>query len=181
MTLTILATTILFLVGQQKGIAAEQPQPTPTDQPLTAVATVPAPIKDVWKAYTTTDGIIAWMVPKGTVDFRIGGKYVTSYDPKSDLKGSDTIENTILCFDPERMVTIRCTKTPENFPFKRAMSEVWTTVYFRSISESKTEVTCRMIGFDGSDESNRLRDFFKTANQFVLDEMVKYFKSKQPK
>ena len=43
-------------------------------QPLVHFATVNAPVKDVWNAYTTTKGIKSWMVAEGTVDLRFAGK-----------------------------------------------------------------------------------------------------------
>jgi len=150
------------------------------DLSITCSAIIPAPVSEAWKAYTTSEGISAWMVAHGTVDLRVGGKYRTSYDPKSKLDGPEVIESTVLSFDPERMVSIKCTKTPENFPFKKAMEGVWTIIYFRPVDDSHTEVTCRMVGYDGTPESNKMRAFFDKNNQIELDEMVKYFKRKKP-
>ena len=149
------------------------------DQPLVHSVVVDAPVKEVWKAYTTTSGIKAWMVPEGEVALRVGGYLRTSYSKGSKLKGPDVIENTILAFDPERMLSIKCTKTPEKFPFKNAMENVWTVPYFKAVDESRTEVVCRMMGFDGSAESMQMKDFFRRGNQQEFEMLTKYFKSKK--
>lgn len=149
------------------------------DQPLVHTVVVDAPVKEVWRAYTTTSGITAWMVPKGEVALRVGGYLRTSYSKDSKLNGPDVIENTILAFDPERMLSIKCTKTPEKFPFKKAMENVWTVLYFKPLGENKTEVVCRMMGFDGSAESMQMKDFFRQGNQQEFEMLTKYFKTKK--
>ncbi len=149
------------------------------DQPLVHSVVVDAPVKEVWKAYTTTSGITAWMVPKGEVALRVGGHIRTSYSKESNLTGPDVIENTILAFDPEKMLSIKCTRTPDQFPFKKAMESVWTVLYFKPVSERRTEVVCRMIGFDRTAESVQMKNFFREGNQQEFDMLTKYFKSKK--
>jgi hypothetical protein len=143
--------------------------------PITATAIVGAPVKEVWQAYTSSEGIRSWMVASGTVDLRLNGLMRTSYKKGSDLTGNDVIENKIISLDSERMITIQCTKTPENFPFKGALMKAWTVLYFEPIGKAKTKVTCRMLGFDESKESQQCRNFFEKGNQTELNELVKYF------
>lgn len=143
-------------------------------EPLTHTAIVHAPVKEVWKAFTTTEGIKSWMVASGVVDLRVGGYLRTSYQPNSKLDGPDVIENRILAFDPERMLTIQNVRAPEKFPLKKAIEKVWTVIYFDAMGD-KTRVTTRMIGFDGSKDSTSLRRFFLDGNQQELDALVKRF------
>src|SRR5262249_49607997 len=145
------------------------------DQPLVHSAIVNGPVAEVWKAYTTKAGMTSWMVAEGEIDLKVGGKMRTSYTKGSDLTGSDVIENTIISFDPLRMISIKITKAPERFPFKRAMQRVWTVLYFEPVDENRTRVTCRMLGFDGEEESVRMRLFFNQGNQQTMDALVKYF------
>lgn len=150
------------------------------DPAVSHSVTIEAPVKDVWAAFTTSEGISGWMVARGTVDLRIGGKMRTSYEKDSKLEpnGPDVIENTIVSYDPERMLSIRCTKTPERFPFKKTMEHVWTVIYFHTLGPSKTEVTSRMLGWDGSEESNQMRQFFEAGNKQTMDGLAKYFEKK---
>lgn len=145
------------------------------DQPLVHTLIIDAPVKDVWKAFTTTEGIKSWMVAEGDVDLRLGGKIRTGYQPGTDLSGPNAIENTIIAFDPEHMLTIRNTKAPENFPFKKAIGEVWTVVYFEAVSETKTRVTSRMLGYRMEDEFIKMRRFFLDGNRQTLEELQKHF------
>ena len=145
------------------------------DQPLVHSAVVEAPVTEVWKAWTTKEGITSWMVPVGEIELKVGGRMRTSYDKHSDLTGPDVIENMIISFDPLRMLSIKIAKAPERFPFKRAMQNVWTVIYFEKVGEDKTKVTCRMLGYDGEPESVQMRLFFMHGNQQTLDSLVKHF------
>lgn len=147
------------------------------EEPLAHAGVVPAPLPEVWKAWTTNDGITKWMVPAGTVDLRVGGKYRTSYTPGSDLNGPDTIENTILAFDPGRMITIQNTKAPERFPFKAVMEKVWTVIYFEPQGDSQTKVVIRMVGWTHEEQSQQCKDFFRQGNQATLDALINRFKN----
>ena len=147
-------------------------------QPLVHFATVNASVKAVWDAYTTTKGIKSWMVAEGTIDLRIGGLMRSSYTKGSDLTGKDVIENKIISYDPEHMLTIQTVKFPDGFMFKNAILKVWTVLYFEPVGEKQTKVTCRMLGWDGSDESTQMRKFFMRGNQQELDELVKHFGKK---
>jgi len=52
-----------------------------------------------------------------------------------------TIENTILCYDPKRMLSIKATAFPEGFEFVDAAKETWSIFYFAKVSDSKTKIT----------------------------------------
>lgn len=146
------------------------------DQPIVTTGVVSAPLKDVWAAWTTNEGITSWMVASGEVDLRIGGAYRTSYTKGSDLKGKDVIVNTILAYDPYRMITIKTTQTPERFPFKEAMDKCWTVIYLEPEGEKQTKVVIRMNGYDATEQSQQMKRFFKTGNQQTLDALIQKFK-----
>lgn len=168
--------SVLLAVALVKSSA--RPDPNTAPKPLVHMATVDAPIRDVWDACTTSEGIRSWMVAEGTVDLTVGGLIRTSYTKGSDLTGPDVIENKILCFDPEKMIAMQCVRTPAAFPFKDAIAKVWTILYFDKVGPNKTKVTCRMLGYDASINSMKMRDLFQRGNQQELDELVKHFSKK---
>lgn len=173
---TLLASVTLIAFGPiQETTADRMLALATTDQPIVTTGIVPAPVKDVWNAWTTNEGIRTWMVTSGEVDFRIGGAYRTSYSKDSDLKGPDAIENTILAFDPMRMIAIKNTKSPANFPFKQAIAKTWTVIYFKDVDGQKTEVLVRMHGFDATADSVQMKAFFVQGNQSLIDALVRKF------
>jgi uncharacterized protein YndB with AHSA1/START domain len=143
--------------------------------PVVHSIVVNAPVSTVWKAYTTGEGMQSWMAASASVDLRVGGLIRTSYEKTDDLNAGGAIHNRILSFDPERMISIQCVRTPEKFPFKSAIARAWTNLYFESVGENKTKVTSRMLGFDDSAESVQCRNFFVQGNQIEMDELAKKF------
>ncbi|HKQ46483.1 MAG TPA: SRPBCC domain-containing protein [Phycisphaerae bacterium] len=138
-------------------------------------AVVDAPVADVWEAFTTRKGVESWMVAHGEVDLRIGGKMRTHYDPKGVLGDENTIENTILSFEPMRMLSIKATKCPANFPFKAAIDNMWTVLYLESLGPEKTRVTCVGMGYGDDEESQKLRQHFDRGNAYTLKKLQEHF------
>jgi uncharacterized protein YndB with AHSA1/START domain len=174
--LAILISTVFALAPQQQDPADNMLRLATADQPLVHQAVVDAPVKEVWNAWTTDEGLQAWMAPKVDFTLRVGGKMLASYDPTSNLNDEKTIENTVISFDPERMLSIKCTKVPKGFPFGKAIEDVWTVLYFSPTPEGKTTLLIRMIGYNGSQESMEMKKFFERGNQATLDELVKHYK-----
>jgi uncharacterized protein YndB with AHSA1/START domain len=142
---------------------------------------VEASVHSVWEAYTTKAGLESWMVAHAEIDLRVGGILRTHYDPKGKLGDSKTIENTILSYEPERMLSLRVSKAPEGFPFPNAVQNMWTVVYFEAIGSGKTRLREVSLGFGGDDESKNMREFFERGNAATLAELQKHFSRKASK
>ena len=144
---------------------------------LTHEAVVSGTLDEVWAAWTTKSGLEAWMVSHAELDLRIGGKMRTLYDPAGKLGDPATIENTIISYDPKRMLSIKVRKTPRDFPFARAIKSMWTVIYFEAESATKTRGKIVGLGFGDDDESTRMRAFFDRGNALTLRQLQRYFAS----
>jgi uncharacterized protein YndB with AHSA1/START domain len=142
--------------------------------PLTQHAVIGAPVAAVWKAWSTKEGWEAWNVAHCELDLRVGGLIRSTYDPNGKIGDAGTIENTILCFDPERMLAIRNTKAPERFPFKEAFSQVWTIVYFEPLDAKRTKVLIRGLNYPTDAQGQQLRAFFDQGNKQTLAKLQEY-------
>ena len=118
------------------------------------------------------------MAAHSKVDLRIGGLMQTHYDPNGTLGDSKTIENTIICYDRERMFSIKVSKAPEGFPFPNAIRQMWTVIYFDPAGPNSTHVRIVSLGFRDNDESNRMRAFFDRGNAFTLKKLQERFTPK---
>ena len=82
---------------------------------------IEADLNEAWKALTTNEGTKLWWAPLVEIDdFAVGGIIRSNYNSKGKIGDATTIENTILSFDPHRMISIRPTKFPTGFPFVEA-------------------------------------------------------------
>lgn len=152
-----------------------------TSQPARAVdsisveGVVDAPVATVWKAWTTTEGLKAWVAPHVDIDLRLDGLMRTNYDPKGTLGDTNTIENRVLAYEPERMLAIRVAKAPANFPFKAKVGEMWTVLYFQPTADGKTSLRIVGLGFGSDEESQKMKEFFRQGNAFTLAQVQKHF------
>jgi len=147
--------------------------------PVVHSAVINASITGVWAALTTREGIESWMVPHADIDLRVGGKMRTTYNKDAVLGDDSTIENTILSYDPERMLSIRATKAPKGFPFLKALEAMWTVIYLEPADAGRTKVTVRSLGFTQDPESVEMRKFFEAGNKLTLDKLVERFAARK--
>lgn len=141
---------------------------------------IDASLDNVWKAFSTTEGLKSWAAPLADVDFRVGGKWRTNYNAEGKLGDETTIENTILSYDPRRMMSIRPTKFPRGFPFVEAATKTWTVFYFTPITESRTRVRLVGLGYTDSEQSQQLRAFFAEGNKHSLKQLAHALTKDQP-
>jgi len=74
---------------------------------------VPAPVGDVWRVFTTSDGLSTWLTPNATVDLRQGGEWTARFP------GGSTGGGTIVSFVPEKEIVLSA-MAPTQFPHVRA-------------------------------------------------------------
>lgn len=147
-------------------------------------AIIDAPVEQVWAAFTVEDQIESWMVPVTSIDLRIGGEWRTSYNPASSLDDADTIIHTILAFEPGRMIAVK-TRPPAAAAAMFGgvdFSQLWSVFRMEPV-DGGTRVTVTGLGYGEGEAWDRVYDFFKTNNPFVLEELARHFgmgKAREP-
>ncbi len=160
-------------VGPPGASAEDETPPDPTAVPLTQVAWVDAPVEDVWRALTTSEGWKKLGVAMASVDFRVGGKILSRYTLGGRLGDEKTIENTILAYEPQRMLAIRATKAPVGFPFPAAVLErTWSTFHLTDLGGGRTRLVVRGYGYGSDEDSQRMRAFFERGNEWTMKRLA---------
>lgn len=139
-----------------------------------------APVAAVWAAFTTPEGLRAWLAPHAEVDLRIDGMMRTNYNPDGRLGDAGTIENRILAYEPERLLVIRVAKPPANFPFKDVVADMWTVIHFLPGPEGKTVLRTVGLGFDGREQSQKMKAFFQRGNDYTVAKLQERFPAASP-
>lgn len=163
----------IFLNGVYKQVT--QDKAAASEDILRHEAVIDAPVAEVWKAFTTKDGVESWMVAHADIDLRVGGLMRTHYNPKGVLGDDGTIENTILSYEPMHMLSIKATKAPANFPFKDAIKDMWTVLYLDPVGSDKTRVTVVGMGFKPDEQSQKMRTHFDWGNGYTLKKLQERF------
>ena len=158
----------------------EQVAPAAGEGRITSEGIIEAPVATVWDLWTTRKGLESCIVARAEIDLKVGGKMLSHYDAKGAIGDPNTIENLILAYEPQRMLTLKVGKPPEKFPFKEAVKNMWTVVYLEPVSPERTRLRIVGLGFGSDEESKKLRAFFERGNDVTVKRIQEHFTGKRP-
>jgi uncharacterized protein YndB with AHSA1/START domain len=141
-------------------------------EPQVTEGFVNAPVAEVWRIFTTSEGFLATGAAQADVRLEVGGEIRSHYDPKGKLGDAETIVNEILAYEPERMLAIRIKQAPASFPHRDAVAGTWTVIYFTPAGDM-TQVRIVGLGYNDSPASQAMRKFFADGNRWTLDHIAK--------
>lgn len=172
-------TSLLALLAGLNTAALQAAEPQVTE------GFVNAPVAEVWRLFTTSEGYKALGPTQAEVDLRVGGTIRSHYGAPADpASGSDrggklgdpeTIVNEILAYDPQRMLAIRISQAPAGFPYPAAKEGTWTVIYFTKSGEDMTHVRIVGLGYRDDPQSQAMRRFFAEGNRWTLDHIAKQY------
>ncbi len=163
---TLLLFAIATLTFAQSPVKTVK-RPAP-DKALIFEVTVPASRADVWKAFTTSEGLSTWLTPGAIVDLRKGGEW-TAHFP-----GGSTGGGNILSFIPEKEVVIAAL-CPDQFPTVRATR---TNARFEFIVQgNSTLVRLTQTGWKTGEEWDKAYDYLAQGNVQLLETLRRRFVS----
>ena len=136
---------------------------------------VDAPVAEVWKAFTTTEGVISWMVPMAVVDFGIGGTLEASYSPDAVFPSTDNIKHEFLAYLPNEMIAMRVIQCPPGTPHKEILEQLWSVITFEPVGEDRTRVAIAGVGYGEGEDYDAVYDFFDQGNAWTFAQLQKYF------
>lgn len=137
--------------------------------------TIDAPLAEVWKVWTTSDGYKALGPALAEVDLRVGGLIRSRYSADGVLGDAATIENLIMAYEPPRMLAICINKTPEGFPFEETWKRTWTVITLTDAGDGKTHMRVASMGYGSDEESVAMQKFFERGNQQTIDLLQRHF------
>lgn len=137
--------------------------------------TLNAPVAEVWKIWSSSEGYKALGVAQAEVDLRLGGLIRSRYKATGSLDDDDTIVNRVLAFEPQRMVATRIEKPPRGFPYKEAWKNTWTVITLTEVAGNRTHLRVASMGFGQDEESKAMLRFFQAGNALTLATLQKYF------
>jgi hypothetical protein len=131
----------------------------------------------LWNCFTNAEGLVkTWGVAQARVDFRIGGTIETRYDADGKLGEPGTIVQTILSYEPGRMLAIRSTAPPSAPDFVKAWCEHgWHVIRLEPVGSSRTLYTETGCGYGDDEASRKTREFFERGNGWTLKRMQELF------
>ena len=135
--------------------------------------TVKANVDDVWKVWTTTEGIKTFFAPDAKVVLRVDGPFEIYMNPfgAPGMKGADDMR--IIGFQENKMLSFTW-NAPPSLPEARKQRSI---VIVRLISrgDALTDVTIHHVGWGEGGEWDKAYDYFSKAWPNVLKNLKKRF------
>lgn len=144
-----------------------------SDKHLIKEERINASVSEVWKSFTTSDGIKSFLRVNADIDLRIGGKYEIyfSMEPPVGQRGSEGCR--VLSFLPEKMLSFDWNAPPHfgelRFTYTRVVIE------FEEISAKETRVVLNHVGWGKSEKWNEVYNYFDNAWANVLAALKKSY------
>lgn len=163
----------------QTAPAAAAPAPVAGSRSTVCSVDLGAPPAEVFRSFTTAEGLKrSWSVAQAQVDFRVGGKIRTRYDKEGDLNAPTAIVNTILAYEPDRMLAIK-PSAPEGSPawLKTICETGWNVLRLEPIGPGgqHTRLTLVGLGYGEGPEYDEALKFFDKGNRWTLDKMKELY------
>ncbi len=135
--------------------------------------TVKAGVADVWKAWTTSEGIKTFFAPDAKVELRVDGPFEIYINPLADpgMRGADNMR--IIGFQENKMLSFTW-NAPPSLPEARKQRSV-VIVRFISRGDDLTDVTIHHVGWGDGGEWDKAYAYFAKAWPSVLKNLKKRF------
>ena len=135
--------------------------------------TVKAGVDEVWKAWTTSEGIKTFFAPDAKVELRVDGPFEVYMNPFAErgMKGADDMR--IIGFQEKKMLNFSW-NAPPSLPEARKQRSV-VIVRFISRGDQLTDVTLHHIGWGEGGEWDKAFDYFIKAWPNVMKNLKKRF------
>ena len=159
----VLLLAVLFTAtsafAQSSAPATAIPAPSAdSTKALIIEVSIPAPLHDVWEAFTTKQGLSTWLAPDVSVELKPGGDWLVKF-PGSTGGG------TIVSFVPEKEIVISAL-APDRFPLVRSTRT--RAVFTFTAKENSTLVRLSQTGWQSGAEWDAAYEYLVAGNAQIL-------------
>jgi len=145
------------------------------DRRIDVEATVNASLDDVWRLWTTTEGMKSFLVDEADIKLEPGGFYEVFFDMEA-VEGSRGSEGCrILSYLPQEMISFSWNAPPTIPELRKLGPCTWVVVRFEAVSDKQTRVKITHLGILEGADWDRYLEYFTKAWPFVLEACQKHF------
>ncbi len=136
---------------------------------------VHATLAEVWRAFTTSEGLRSFAAPVAQIDLRIGGEWEASYNPHAQIGDPANIINEVLSYLPMEMLSIRIKRAPPGFPHPELGKQLWTVIQFADLGNQQVNVVTSMLGWSDGADWEPIYALFERGNAYVTEKLQQRF------
>ena len=130
--------------------------------------------QEVWRAWTTVEGVKTFFAPDALIELRLNGKYEILFDLDQPEGRRGSEGSKILSYAPESMLSFSW-GAPPNFAESRAELAQWVVLYFLQVGDRRTLVRLLEFGWKDSEEGEQVYGYFDKAWSSVLSSLAQSF------
>lgn len=142
------------------------------ERAVVAEVVVKAGVEDVWKAWTTEEGIKTFLAPACKIELRVFGAFDISFNPNAASGQQSAEGNLILAIQPQKMFSFTWNAPPHLPNVRQQRTSV--VVRFKALGENQTKVTLTETGWGEDEEWDKAFAYFSHAWQEVVLPRLKY-------
>ena len=148
------------------------------DRSVKKSVVVNAPVAEVWKAWTTSEGIATFFAPSSKIELKPGGRFDILFDATAPpgLRGAEGCQ--VLSYIPEKMLSFSW-NSPPTLPVMR-LRNTFVVIELSPVEGGKTKVDLTNGGYRDGAEWDQAYAYFDKAWDFVLNSLADRF-SKGPR
>ena len=165
-----IAVLLAFILVAACGSAAAAPE-----RMIEKQGVVKAPIADVWKAWTTREGIRSFFAPDANVEPRSNGPFEIIMNPYAEpgMKGADDMR--VMAVQEPTMLSFTWNAPPHQPEIRAQRTMV--IVRLKAVDAASTEVTIHHLGWGEGEKWDATYNYFDRAWGNVLANLQKRFVS----
>ncbi len=134
------------------------------------------PLEEVWKPWTTTEGVVTFFAPRANVQLAVGGPYQLYFDLKAPVGFQGTEGCKVLGFEPLRSLSFEFVAPPQFPNVRRLRTRV--DVRFEEVQRGGlVKVSLVHSGFLEGQEWDESFEFFDWSWDLVLGRFLYRFSS----
>lgn len=125
-------------------------------------------VQELWKAWTSHEGLKSFFGRDNEVELRPGGKFEIYFlmDREPGFRGSESCQ--VLSFLPEKMLSFSWNVPPHFEELRRSCYRTWVVVLFNALSEGRTELVLSHLGWPDEADWDKAYTYFDEAWDEVL-------------
>jgi len=131
------------------------------ERAITGEIVVPAPLAEVWRAWTTKEGAESFFAPRCNIDLKPGGAYEILFNLKAKRGEQGSEGMIVMAVQPQRMLAFTWNAPPYLPGVRGQMTHVVIRLFATDAGE--TRVTVRHDGWGEGDEWDAAFQYFLRA------------------
>ncbi len=135
---------------------------------------VDAKLPDVWRAWTTVEGIKKFFAPDARLEIKPHGKYEILFDLEEPEGRKGAEGCTVLSYVPMKMFSFTWGAPPQ-FPKARKEIAQWVVLFFEDAGANQTLVSFQELGWKNDEEGEQVYAYFDRAWEMVLARLAHSF------